>query len=155
MKRIVYLILAASVITSCKRTPSPTEKLIEKFKPMIQGVWNSKEEMDEMARSKRAPKKDTTRRYINSMIIETEKINGDSIPIAVGFNSGFGDDLVFKFHAGTKPKLTCEDKYQLRYNVRNRDTVLYLYTQEKDSIKVTEFVKILQKFPRFDCVSNK
>lgn len=149
MKRTVYFLLLAS-ITSCKRTLSPTEKLIEQFRPMIQGVWNSKAEMDEMARSKRPPKKDTTQQYVNGMIIETERINGDSIPIAVGFNTGEGDDLVFKFQVTKRPALVCGDRYELRYNVRNRDTILYLYSKEKDSIKVIEYVKTLQKFPRFD-----
>lgn|GEM_PF-6763318 len=154
MKRIIYFIVAATVITSCKRKLSPTENLIDKFKPMIQGVWNNKEEMEEMARSKRVPERDTTQHYVSVMNIETEKINGDSITIGVGFNSGEGADLVFKFQAAPRPALVCGDRYELRYNVRNQDTVLYLYSKERDSIKATEFVKILQKFPRFDGVRD-
>ncbi|PJJ80231.1 hypothetical protein [Mucilaginibacter auburnensis] len=150
MKRITCLILVAIFTSACKRNLSPTQKLIEKYKPMIQGVWDNKEEMDEIARSKRIPQKDTTRRYVSVLSIETEKIYSDKIPIYVGYNNGEGGDLIFKFQLKPRPALVCGDRYELRYNISSRDTIVYLYTKEKDSVKVTEFVKVLQKLPSLE-----
>jgi hypothetical protein len=149
MRNAFYILLIFCSLLSCENNTKQSDVLIDKFKPIIQGVWNSKDELMKISHSDLPVRVDTGMPYITVMNIETEKIVGDSISVQVGFSDGRGDDLIFKFHPGKHPAtIISGTHYELGYKIAEGDTTLNLYFRDGNKATVTEFIRMLHKFPR-------
>jgi len=151
MKKLYYTTLSLLFCTSCINRPKEaviSEKLINEFKPIIQGVWDNKKEMEEI--SSGDPKaRDTSADCISVMEIETKEIIGTTLMVHVGLCNGQGTDMMLKFDPGKHTRaIILGDHYELACRTINGDTTLIVYSTDKENPKAYEFIKTLNYFPR-------
>lgn len=158
MKNFIYSLFIVGVCFSCKSNSTTqsndstavvnvadddSKELIEKFKPIIQGVWVKKDYIEKVNQTKSPLAAANLTNGITTMYINTDKIVGDSLTFTVGYGNHEGGELTFKF----KGKKMKSDHYEINYAVNGKDTVLSLnYTENGKNIR-TEYIKALNKQP--------
>jgi hypothetical protein len=161
MKNTLYIFLIAGLFLSCKSntkqaaensTADQTQSLIQKFKPIIQGVWVKKEYVDKVIKNKSPLAAADEATGITIMYINTDHIKGDSLIAPTGDNHD-GSQITIKFYPGKTPSsIRISEGGELEFKIDKGDTVMFftkLDDQTKKIIK-TEFIKELNKQPDND-----
>ena len=161
MKNTLYVSILISLLFSCKSntkenskdtiavksTANQTQKLIQKFKPIIEGVWVKKEYVNRVAKSKSPYISFKALGGVAEFEIQISD-SGDSTHIGYSLNNHEGADFVLYFKTGQRPtslKINLPDYetkgnfYELGYNIKNSDTtmVLYHYNRQNQIIDST------------------
>ncbi|WP_259065519.1 hypothetical protein HDF24_01995 [Mucilaginibacter sp. X4EP1] len=166
MKKIYLLLVVVIVFVACKsnehaskkdsiKTTSVvdhSQKLIKKFKPIIQGVWVKKDYIDEIARTKSPLKAFDKAHHITTMIIEPELVKGDSLLIGVGYGNHEGGNLIVKFSPGHSASSILaynpggridSSFYELKYLIKKETTlILYTFDQNKKLVDSAEYFRV-------------
>lgn len=169
MKYFLYFLLISSACLSCKTkdkqntkdslavsTPlNETQQLIDKFKPILQGVWVKSDYVDDVAKTRSPlaafPKADPT---ITTMVIEADAIKGDSVMIDVGYGLHEGGNLILRFHPGkinssivgySSGGNIANSNYEFTYSTKKGDTTLTLYTYDEHK-KLADSAKYFKAF---------
>jgi hypothetical protein len=161
MKNILYLSLITCLYFSCRSYHklttrddtsttiafSQSQKLIEKFKPVIQGVWVKSDYIDKVIKTKSPLAAADKANGITTMYINTEKINGDSLSVDIGTGNHEGSEMILKFKPGKNKKTISFGYSDLGYEINNGDTILVLYYFGKDKYfdPITKYSKVLNK----------
>ncbi|MDP9081619.1 MAG: hypothetical protein M3O71_29760 [Bacteroidota bacterium] len=162
MKKKLILLLIISAFIACKSKNSSTDKdsiinntysnkqsaeLIQKFKPIIQGVWVKKDYIDKVVATKSPMTAADLASGLTTMYIETDSLKGDSMKVDAGWNNHEGSDLTLKFKPGKTSETILLGDFDLGYSIKNGDTsiVLYGYDKEKNEHTTTWYVKAFNK----------
>jgi len=146
MKKYLGISLAAIIMLSaCKgnktdntktQAQNPTTKaLINRFAPIIQGVWVKVDYLDKIIRSKSPVASRDLAWGITTLIIDTQSIDGDSLLAGASFNNHEGGSVVIKFKSGKSISSICAGKGDLSFNIANGDTTLIYIEQNADTHK--------------------
>lgn len=162
MKKSIALLLILSVFIACKSKNSSTDKdsiinntysnkqsaeLLQKFKPVIQGVWVKKDYIDKVIQTKSPLAAEDLASGLTTMYIQTDSLKGDSLMVNAGWNNHEGSDLTLKFKPGKTSETILLGNFDLGFSIKNGDTsiVLYGYNKEKNEYTTTWYVKALNK----------
>ncbi|RYZ94987.1 MAG: hypothetical protein EOP47_26720 [Sphingobacteriaceae bacterium] len=161
MKYSLYAVLLATLLFSCKSKTTetnndsvtvaaapldPTDSLIQKFKPIIQGVWVKSDYIKKVIVTYSPVAAADKAVGITIIRIDTTQIKGDKLVANAGYNNHEGGDVTIKFRPGQTPGTIQIDSSELGYSVENGDTVLVLteINEAHDKV-VTRFIKALNK----------
>ncbi len=167
MKNILYILLITSLFFSCKSNTKQAAKdstntinstdnkgagLIQKFKPIIQGVWVKKDYIDKVLSKKSPLAAADEATGMTTMYINTDRIKGDSITVPVGWGNHEGSELMLKFRPGKAASTIQFGDGDLGYSVENGDTLLVISRLDEDEKKIitTKYSKALNKQPDGD-----
>ncbi|WP_183563639.1 hypothetical protein [Mucilaginibacter sp. SP1R1] len=146
MKNSPLLVLILSVFVSCKsnnkqpvqdatatpQTTNNTKLIIEKFKPIIQGVWVKSDYVDKVIKTKSPLAAADETAGMTTMYINTDKIMGDSLVVLAGDNHE-GTEFTLKFKAGKRKATILLGSGELGYSINNGDTVLTTYIPDENN----------------------
>lgn len=158
MKYISIVISFFIILVSCQttdKTAGQPDKLIEKFKPFLNGIWVTSDYLDDIARTKSPLKSSEKLIFITEFTIDTTGVSDDSIHISAGLGNHEGYDFILYFRQGqTLTSLltgitdydTESNSYELGYIINNHDTslVLYHYDKNKKLLDETKYTKVPQ-----------
>jgi hypothetical protein len=162
MKKI-YLLFVVVVLAACKsnsgtsnQATNHSQKVIKKFKPILQGIWVIRGYIDSLSKSKSPYRSKDQEGYITSMAINLENVNSDSTQIGYSLHNHEGSSFALFFKKGQLPtslKISLRDYeiqsnfYELGYRVSNEDTslILYHYNKNKKLIKAVRYKRVADK----------
>ena len=162
MKKNLIPLLIISAFIACKSKNSSTNKdsiinntysnkqsadLIQKFKPIIQGVWIKKDYIDKVVETKSPMAAQGLASGLTTMYIQTDSLKGDSLTVGAGWNNHEGGDLTLKFKPGKTSETILLGDFDLGYSIKNGDTtiVLYGYDKDKNEHTTTWYIKAFNK----------
>jgi hypothetical protein len=171
MKYLFYSLLITCVLQACKAKTShkaidtmPAQQqaynnvsLIEKFKPILQGVWVRSNYLADVIRTRSPYASFSKLKGYASLTIEMDSIKNDKLEIGVSLNNheGYSFDLLFKpGHTPTVLKIQqhdyapTNDIFELGYIVKSQDTSLVLYHYKDKSyhlIDSTTYTRVTKK----------
>ena len=140
-------------ISSSVSAKDQSAELIQKFKPIIQGVWVKSDYIDKVIKTKSPLKAMGEASGITTMVFNTDKISGDSLKVGVGWENHEGGELTLKFEQGLfKNSLkvylgtdTSGGFHEIGLSFDKRDTTLVLYHFNKHN-KVIEKISYLKVY---------
>lgn len=166
MKNIFYAILIFSLLNSCKSNTKQETKdttaaksdtkqikdFIQKFKPIIQGVWIKKNYIDEITKTKSPLAAIDEAHSMTTMYIDTEHIKGDSIMVPVGWGNHDGSQLPLKFVASKGLPIIMLGSAELSYSIEKGDTILFRleFDEQKKKTIIAKYIRVLKKQPHDD-----
>ncbi|MEO6150676.1 MAG: hypothetical protein ABIN95_12370 [Mucilaginibacter sp.] len=157
MKYTLYALLLATLLFSCKSKTKetvvdsvvvvpldPTDSLIQKFKPIIQGVWVKSDYIKKVIVTASPLAAADKAMGITILRIDTTQIKGDRLTANAGYNNHEGGEVTIKFRHGESPETIQLDSSELGYSVENGDTILVLTELNEAHDKVvTRFIRAL------------
>jgi hypothetical protein len=166
MKYFFYPLLILSLFVSCKGNKNETnnrdstqkaeptdqkQNLIEKFKPIIQGIWVKKDYIEKIRLTKSPLAAMDVAGDIIIMNINTDSIKGNSLIIPDG-NTHEGSQLILEFNQGKTPNALSFDGAELSYSFEKGDTILTFTRPDNENKKtiVTKYIRVLRKIPNND-----
>ncbi|MGZ3765400.1 MAG: hypothetical protein ACXVA2_12095 [Mucilaginibacter sp.] len=164
MKNAIYFFLIVGLLLSCKSNTKhadndsasaakpgvdQTADLIQKFKPIVQGVWVKKDYIDKVVQSKSIAFADDKKNGITTMYINTDSIHGDSIVLLAGYYNHDSGNVVVKFKQGKSPSTIQFNGQDLSYTIKNGDTSISVsqYDEQKKQFFKTTFIRVLKRQP--------
>ena len=156
MKYSITVALIILIFSSCKtkdkKPGQDSNPLIEKFKPYLNGVWVSKEYVDDVKKNKSPLKSSDKLTFISEFSINAIDLEEDSIHVGAGFGNHEGGDFIIYFRNGqTATSLPTnltgfnneKDFYELGYSLKGHDTllVIYDYDQNKNLVRKTNYIR--------------
>jgi len=137
---------AKDTITT-KSDNGQTEKLIEKFKPIIQGVWVKKDYIDKVIQTKSPLAAIDECRGITIMYINTDHIEGDSLQFIAGYFNHDSGNVTIKFQPGGSLSSILFNDKDLNYSLENGDTTItvFQYDNRKKLIVKAKFIRVLNR----------
>ena len=160
MKNIFYVFLITSLLFSChsntkqnlkdstalKPISDQTKKLIQKFKPILQGVWVKKDYIDKVLKTKSPLAAADECRGITTMYINTDYIKGDSIVFMAGFYNHDGANVTIKFQPGKSPSSILFNNKDLSYSIERNDTsiTVFQFDERKQKMIKAKYIRALK-----------
>lgn len=140
MKRAFFVCLLLITIISCRHAPkqqvtggttvkgiTPTQQMIKRLKPVYEGVWVRRNYIEKVKQSQSVLAAVDLVSGVNGIQIDTAKVSGDSLQVAVGWDNHVPGRLTLRFHSGKNPNTVVFGEDELGYNIQNQDTTLILY----------------------------
>jgi hypothetical protein len=169
MKNILYALLTLNLLASCQNNTASnskstdkikgqTQRLITKFKPIIQGSWIDKGYIREIGKTKSPFLARKKMGNITTMLIDTKFLKDDTLRIDVGYGNHEGGEFMLKFQPGkTNGSIIAYsatgqdaegDTFELKYKVTSKDTTLAMYTFDKNRklIDATTYLRVFRDF---------
>jgi hypothetical protein len=166
MKNTFYLLLLLSFLLSCKGhveqniqdsvntlpVLKSTQKLIDQFKPIIQGIWVKSDYINKVTKTKSPLASESEATGITTMYFNTNNIKGDSLWVNAGYGNHEGGNALLKFKPGKVSSTIIFNGCDLSYLIERGDTVLNLQQINKETKKLEsiKYVKSLNKEPDED-----
>ncbi|AMR30285.1 hypothetical protein A0256_02035 [Mucilaginibacter sp. PAMC 26640] len=140
MKRAFFGCFLLIAIVSCTQAPqkplkkgspagtfSPTQQLIKHLKPVYEGVWVRRNYIEKVKQTHSVLAAVDLVPGVNGIQIDTAKVSGDSLQVAVGWDNHVPGRITLRFRPGKKPKTVVFGEDELGYNITKQDTTLILY----------------------------
>jgi hypothetical protein len=160
MKKNLLLLLIFGSFIACKSKNNASDKdsiinntysnhqsteLMQKFKPIIEGVWVKSDYIDKVIKTKSPMAAEDLANGLTTMYIQTNNLKGDSIMVKAGWGNHEGSELTLKFKPGKTNETILLGDFDLSYSIKNGDTtiVLYSYDKEKNEHTTTLYTKAL------------
>lgn len=126
-----------------------TQRLIDKFKPMVQGVWVKKDYLEKVILTKSPLAAADLANGITTFFVNTDHIQGDSLIVPIGAGNHDGSTLVLRFNHGIKKSTLIFGGGNLGFKVEGKDTILIFeqFDEQKNAAIKTYFVRALRRQP--------
>jgi hypothetical protein len=160
MKRLFYIAIPLSILLSCKGKNDGDDQsnangkqldqspvMIQQFKPVINGVWIKKNYIKKLIKSRSPLEAAERAEGITTFYIDTEKITGDSLKVAVNMDNRKDTSVVLRFQPGRNTTTIMLGDDELSYNIKRNDTTLliYHYNQRKRETTSDKYIKASEK----------
>ncbi len=156
----IYFLIALSSCNSeaHKTSPQSTNELIQRFKPVLNGVWVQVDYMDDIIKTKSPFKSSEKLTFISELVIDTSGISADSMIVGTALGNHEGSDFILYFKQGKKQNSLLTgitdfeqptDSYEFGYEVSSNDTALAIYHYDKNQklLDKTKYMKVAEVTP--------
>ena len=140
MKYTGFIVLIVLLFYACgttdKKSDHQVNRLLEKFKPYLHGIWVSKDYIDNIEKTKSPIKSSDMLHFVSEFSIDTTDLEGDSMHVGAAFGNHEGGDFILYFKEGHIPGClatslkgfeTNSDTYELGFLIEGPDTLLVLH----------------------------
>ena len=132
-----------SAVIKSVETPDQSLILLQKFKPIINGVWVKSDYIDKINKTKSPLAAADLAVGITTMAINTDLTKGDSLVVLAGYGNHEGGNAIIKFKSGKTSSTIIFNGEDLGYSIENGDTVLLVYEKIGDN-KKPELVRYIK-----------
>jgi hypothetical protein len=172
MKRILLLLLPLTALLSChsdhkkentdtlNKTNAGTNQalsketiaLIDKFKPILQGVWVKADYLEKIKKTKSPLASDNLAQGMTVSYINTDSIKMDSLIVPDGADNHDGSYWTLYFRKGKKKNSLLIGGGELTYTINQKDTSLSIiqFNEEKKQLVTIKYIRTYKVAPGND-----